>query len=75
VTAQVGQNTKLNATCPAGKSVFGGGYINPDTRGTANTVIASYPLNQTTWEVVIFNPSGSSTFAVQAYAVCAAIVP
>jgi len=72
-TAQSGTTTRLTVACPVGKSVLGGGYMNPDTKGTNNTVLASFPASQTSWEVWIFNPSGSSTFAVQPFAVCASV--
>ena len=74
-TAQQGQVTRLVVACPAGKSVLGGGYENPDSRGTANTVLASFPASQTTWEVHIFNPSGATSFSVKPYAICATVTP
>jgi hypothetical protein len=74
-TAREGTTTRLTVTCPAGKSVLGGGYVNPDTKGTNNSVLASFPASQTTWEVQIFNPSGSSSFAVVPFAVCATVTP
>ena len=51
------------------------GYRNPDTRGTNNTVLASFPSSANTWEVQIFNPSGSTAFSVIPYAVCAKVTP
>ena len=74
-TVREGTTTRLTVTCPAGKSVLGGGYMNPDTRGTNNSVLASFPASQFTWEVQIFNPSGSSSFAVVPFAVCASVAP
>jgi hypothetical protein len=53
--------------------VLGGGYMNPDTKGTNNTVLASFPASDTSWEVWIFNPSGSTTFTVQPFAICATV--
>jgi len=53
--------------------VLGGGYSNPDTKGTNNTVLASFPSSPTTWEVQIFNPSGATTFSVVPYAICATV--
>jgi hypothetical protein len=70
---QVGTSTNLVVTCTDNRVVLGGGYLNPDTRGTSNTVLASYPSSDTQWTVQIFNPSGSATFAVIPYAVCAAV--
>ena len=72
-TAREGTTTRLTVTCPPGKSVLGGGYQNPDTRGTNNSVLASFPASQSTWEVQIFNPSGSSSFAIVPFAVCATV--
>jgi hypothetical protein len=54
--------------------VLGGGYSNPDTKGTNNTVLASFPPSDHSWEVQIFNPSASTTsFSVVPYAICANI--
>jgi hypothetical protein len=74
-TVREGTTTRLTVTCPAGKSVLGGGYVNPDTKGTNNSVLASFPATQSTWEVQIFNPSGSTSFAVIPYAICATVTP
>lgn len=74
-TAQAGQTTRLTVTCPAGKNVLGGGYSNPDAKGTSNTVLASFPASATTWEVQIFNASGSSSFSVRPFAICATVTP
>ena len=71
--ANAGQITRLTLTCPAGKKVLGGGYSNPDTKGTNNTVLASFPSSLTTWEVQIFNPSGGTNFTVVPYAICATV--
>lgn len=61
----------LEASCPAGEVILSGGYM---TSSGVAYFTASYPLDTTTWRVVVFNNSGSSmTFG--AYALCAAIVP
>ena len=72
-TASAGQITRLTVQCGAGRSVLGGGYSNPDARGSNNTVLASFPSSQSTWEVQLFNPSGSSNFSVVPYAICATV--
>jgi hypothetical protein len=70
-----GQITRLTINCAAGKKVLGGGYSNPDTKGTNNTVLASFPSSATSWEVQIFNPSGGTNFNVVPYAICATVAP
>jgi len=72
-TAREGTTTRLTVSCSTGKSVLGGGYLNPDTKGTNNTVLASFPASQTQWEVQIFNPSGATSFSVIPFAVCASV--
>lgn len=74
-TAREGTMTRLTVTCPTGKSVLGGGYANPDTKGTNNSVLASFPSSQSTWELQIFNPSGAASFSVKPYAICATVTP
>jgi hypothetical protein len=70
-----GQITRLTVSCTGDKKVLGGGYSNPDAKGTNNTVLASFPSSPTTWEVQIFNPSGGTNFTVVPYAVCATVAP
>jgi hypothetical protein len=66
--------TDLTVACSDPKKrVLGGGYENPDLRGTNNTVIASFPSADNRWTVRIFNPSGSTTFNVRPYAICAMV--
>ena len=72
-TVREGTTTRLTVSCSAGKSVLGGGYLNPDTKGTNNSVLASFPASQSTWEVQIFNPSGSTSFTIIPFAVCATV--
>ena len=74
-TVREGTTVRLTVTCPAGKSVLGGGYSNPDTKGTNNSVLASFPASQTEWEVQIFNPSDATSFSVVPYAICATVTP
>jgi hypothetical protein len=72
---QDGKTTRLTVSCPAGKKVLGGGYSNPDARGTNNSVLASFPSSDTMWEVQIHNPSGSAQFGITPYGICATVTP
>lgn len=71
----VGTSKTLMVACPAGKSVLGGGFENTDTKGTSNTVLGSYPYNQSTWAVTIFSPSNTTSFTIKPYAICATLTP
>jgi hypothetical protein len=63
---------ELDATCPAGEVVTGGGYLT--TSSPSLLVRQNYPLNSTTWHLNVSNSSGSN-MGLDAYAVCAAIIP
>jgi len=71
-TATANDNTTpktATATCPAGKKAVGGGFV---VGGTASIVVsANYPSSDTVWTVSAYRPTGSATFSLQAYVVCA----
>jgi hypothetical protein len=64
------------ASCPVGSVLVGGGWAAWDTNGhfpqSGFHAYGSYPYNYTTisWEAYAYNSSPSTTFAVQANAVC-----
>lgn len=61
-----------NASCPDGTKVLGGGFS--FSAPGADDIIArrSFPLNDTTWQVLIHNAgAASSDFTLRVWAVCA----
>lgn len=62
------------AQCPVGKQVIGGGHEN---LGSSHflTFMASFPANNTTWQVVLRNPTASplANMQVRVYAICASV--
>jgi hypothetical protein len=58
------------ATCSAGKTALGGGYI---VGGTSNSVVVdqSYPSATDTWTVSGVKTGGNPSWSLQAYVVCA----
>jgi hypothetical protein len=61
-----GVNGAAQATCPAGKQAIGGGGGSEDKMA----ITASGPINASTWTVVVWNNTASST-TINAWAVCA----
>jgi len=52
------------------KRVFGGGY--DATADPSLVSISSFPINQTTWRVILrTGPNGAPSFSFRIYAVCA----
>lgn len=64
-----GASTTLNAACPAGTQVLGGGVDNSDA---SLSILGSWPNADTSWSVRV-NNSSLADVAVNVYAVCAAI--
>jgi hypothetical protein len=64
----------VTATCSVGKTIIGGGFITSGAGTPGQVVItASYPSSATVWTVgaTVDSTAGDSSFAVQAYAICA----
>jgi hypothetical protein len=74
-TIQTGEDFEwVQASCPVGETVIGGGYVLNSGNATQAYVSASYPYHQDCvsdlWKVAVNNP-GSSEVSVKVYAVCA----
>jgi hypothetical protein len=69
-TARPGAQVDVIATCPAQKSVTGGGFVNHSgiSAATGVTVAMSRPVGDA-WQVVAFNPT-TTPRAVMSFAVC-----
>jgi hypothetical protein len=67
-------NTPITSTaaCPAGKTLFGGGFTLSGSLITLSaTVTDNRPVDTTTWTVTARNyVAGLGTFSIQAYVVC-----
>jgi hypothetical protein len=64
----------VTATCTSGKVVVGGGWITSSiSNGSEIAISDSYPSSTTVWTVVgrNDNTSGDTSYALQAYAICA----
>jgi hypothetical protein len=73
VAVPVNAWTNIDATCPAGRTVTGGGhFINEGTLGTPGIWVFSYPASTSTWRVWVDNQT-SGARNVQAWAVCCRI--
>lgn len=74
--ADTATNKSANATCPAGKSVVGGGFrlTYPQGSGYSGQVITnSYPDTVSSWNVSARVPTTSLPWVLSAYAVCGAL--
>lgn len=65
----------VDATCPAGQHVLGGGGTPAVTDGStgdpnAARLIMSFPIGENTWRVAFAAPAG---ILIQAYAICASV--
>jgi hypothetical protein len=76
--AIVGTQVSSTASCPAGKTLLGGGARVTGAGGAPNnaaTLSESYPSAANTWKgvgTVTATLSGGNKIAVEAYAVCSA---
>jgi hypothetical protein len=61
----------LDAVCPAGEVVLGGGHT---VLTSLVDIRQSFPINTTTWHVDAYNHAGFP-ITMEAYAVCAAVTP
>jgi hypothetical protein len=58
----------LDATCPTGQQLLGGGYYMPDGDNMLQIgVTASYPLNTDTWRVIFENPDNGRANLIEGY--------
>jgi|GEM_PF-4319038 len=71
VTVPNNNGGQVDATCPAGEVVIGGGHF-VSTGGAF--VRQNFPLDAATWRVNVLNTAGFD-INLEAYALCAAIVP
>jgi hypothetical protein len=67
-------NTEITSTasCPAGETLFGGGYTLSGSLLNLNAVVTeSRPVGTTTWTATARNyATGVGSFSVKAYVVC-----
>jgi hypothetical protein len=68
-----GQEATIGVLCPAGKSVLGGGG---NTLLSGMALARSYPNSANSWEIKFRNvSSGSLLGTIEAYAICANVLP
>jgi len=65
------------AGCPAGKQVIGGGFSTRSASGNLNVGVSA-PIDSSRWGVSVFTadyPNPLQNWAVEAFAICAYVVP
>ena len=63
-------NVFVDATCPTGTKVVGGGF----NVGWGVDVVGSYPVGYSKWQIRAYNPKSSARI-VRAHAICADVTP
>jgi hypothetical protein len=71
VSLSAGENGAAGATCPAGYTVFGGGYhISGSYVIAPPSVLTSLPSGQATWSIHVVDPKTGGPIAIEAVAIC-----
>ncbi len=61
-----------SASCPAGKSVLGGGFTTDDAEAAKPFAIEDLPSGSGGWKVLLLSPDLAG-YGLQAYAICATV--
>jgi hypothetical protein len=70
-SASNGTDTKtVSVNCSSGKKLLGGGGLTSDS---SVFIYASYPLDDDTWTVSARETTGSPTWSLTAWAICASV--
>ena len=73
INTQEGDFHSLEATCPAGKIVLGGGYSSPDPRIFATTSLSTF--EGSAWNATFVNTEDVDLAVVFTRAICATVLP
>lgn len=68
-----GDFNSLEAPCPAGKKVLGGGYTAPDPRAFATPSLMTF--DGSAWSVTFVNTADADLEFVFVAAICATVLP